>query len=48
MEAENQNNYLTSVRWGDASEFVRNKNLIGRTLRLYKSIDGTHFLIDID
>ena len=48
MEAENQNNYLTSVRWGDASAFVRNKNLIGRTLRLYKSVDGTHFLIDID
>lgn len=48
MEAENQNNYLTSVRWGDASELVRNKNLIGRTLRLYKSVDETHFLIDID
>ena len=48
MEAENQNNYLTSVRWGDASEYIRNKNLIGRTLKLYKSIDGKHFLIEIE
>lgn len=48
MEAENQNNYLTNVRWGDASEYIRNKNLIGRTLKLYKSIDGKHFLIEIE
>lgn len=48
MEAENQNNYLTSIRWGNASSIIKNRNLIDRTLKLYKASDGIHFLIDIE
>lgn len=48
MEAENQNNYLTSIRWGDASSIIKNRNLIDRTLKLYKACDGIHFLINIE
>lgn len=48
MEAENQNNYLTSIRWGNASSIIKNRNLIGRILKLYKSSDEDRFLIDIE
>ncbi len=48
MEAENQNNYLTSIRWGDAATLLKNRNLIGRILKLYKTSDGNQFLIEIE
>lgn len=48
MEAENQNNYLTSIRWGEAIGIIKNRSLIGRTLNLYKATDGNFFLIDIN
>lgn len=48
MIAYKQNNYVTSIRWGDISHLVKNKNLLGRELILYRSKNKKHFVIDIE
>ena len=48
MIAYQQNNYVTSIRWGDASYLVKNENLLGRELALYKTCDKKRFVINIE
>lgn len=48
MIAYQQNNYVTSIRWGDASYLVKNENLLGRELALYKTYDKKRFVINIE
>lgn len=44
-----QGNMMTSLRWGDAKPLVARKDLLGRTLYLYRDdVDPKHFRIDID
>lgn len=48
MVAYQQDNYVTSIRWGEVSHLVKNKNLLGRELILYKIKNEKHFIIDIE
>lgn len=48
MIAYQQNNYVTSIRWGDASYLVKNENLLGRELALYKTYNKKRFVINIE
>ena len=48
MVAYEQNNYVTSIRWGECSQIIKNKALIGKELTLLKSESGDYFLINIE
>lgn len=44
-----QNNYTTGLHWGNALGIVKNVDLVGKKLSLYKVTDDTYdFLIKID
>lgn len=44
-----QNNYMTSLHWGDIARLVAHEDILGSTLRLYREeSDHTHFIIEID
>jgi hypothetical protein len=44
-----QNNYTTSLHWGDTARFVAYEDVLGRTLRIYRESDNPlRFLLDID
>lgn len=44
-----QNNYTTSLHWGDTARFVAHEDILGRTLRIYREADNPlRFLLDID
>jgi HKD family nuclease len=44
-----QNNAMTRLSWGNALEHVARRDLIGRTLSLYRDkADATRFLLEID
>ena len=44
-----QGNYTTGLHWGKAVNIIKNKSLVGRTLRLYApSALGAPYLIEID
>lgn len=44
-----QRNAMTSLSWGDAKEYITQRDFIGRTLSLYRDEeDSTRFLIEID
>jgi hypothetical protein len=44
-----QNNYTTSLHWGDTARFVAHEDILGRTLRIYRESDNPlRFLLDID
>jgi HKD family nuclease len=48
-KTKTQSNQRTSIRWGDAAEHVKNSNLLGRTLSLYRhGMNAPKFLIEID
>ncbi len=47
MEAYQQNNYVTSIKWGEISYLIKNEKLIGRELFLYKTHDIKRFVIKI-
>jgi hypothetical protein len=43
-----QANYTTGLHWGPAVGFIKNKNLVGRPLRLYAPLtQGNPFVIEI-
>lgn len=46
--AYQQNNYVTSIRWGDVSHLLKNENLLGRELVIYKTSDKERYVIDIE
>ena len=46
-ETYRQGNYMTSIRWGSATELIADESLLRRTLNLYR-IDSKNFLINID
>ena len=48
MVAYQQNNYVTSIRWGDVSHLLKNENLLGRELVIYKTSDKERYVIDIE
>ena len=48
MVAYKQNNYVTSIKWGDVSYLIKNESLLERELTLYKTHDEEHFVIDIE
>ena len=48
MIAYQQNNYVTSIRWGDVSHLLKNENLLGRELVIYKTSDKERYVIDIE
>lgn len=48
MVAYKQNNYVTSIKWGDVSYLIKNEGLLERELTLYKTHDEEHFVIDIE
>ena len=48
MVAYQQNNYVTSIRWGDVSYLLKNENLLGRELVIYKTSDKERYVIDIE
>ncbi len=48
MKAYTQDNYVTSIKWGTASYLLKNENLLGRELVLYKTHNEKHFLINIE
>lgn len=48
MVAYQQNNYVTSIRWGEISYLVKNENLLGRELILYRIKNTENFIIDIE
>jgi len=44
-----QNNAMTNLRWKPIKDLVRNRDLMGRTLSLYRKDTKTpEFLIEID
>lgn len=44
-----QRNGMTSIRWGEVSTFVKKRDLLGRTMSLYRNGESpTKFLIEID
>lgn len=44
-----QRNSMTSIRWGSVSAFVKKRDLLGRTLSLYRNAESPpKFLIEID
>lgn len=48
MVAYQQNNYVTSIRWGDILYLIKNKNLLEREMTLYKTKDAERFVLDIE
>jgi len=42
-----QRNVMTKIKWGDARSLIAKRDLLDRTLKLYKK-DGTNFVIVID
>ncbi len=47
--AYEQRNAMTQVHWGEAAGLVRHRDLLGRTLYLYRdSTRSDHFIIEID
>lgn len=48
MVAYRQKNYVTSIRWGEVSYLLKNENLLGRELMIYKTHDKEHYVIDIE
>ena len=48
MVAYQQNNYVTSIRCGDVSHLLKNENLLGRELVIYKTSDKERYVIDIE
>jgi len=44
----NQGNTANSIRWGDALSIVKNRKYLGKSLSIFKSNNGRHFLISID
>ncbi len=47
--AYEQNNYMTSLHWGDIARLVAHEDILGSTLHLYREeSDLTHFIIEID
>ena len=44
-----QGNYTTHIHWGDATEHIQKKELIGRSLKLYEpALPGNPYIIEID
>lgn len=37
-----------SIRWGDVSHLLKNENLLGRELVIYKTSDKERYVIDIE
>ncbi|MBQ3545652.1 MAG: phospholipase D family protein [Lachnospiraceae bacterium] len=48
MVAYDQNNYVTSIRWGECSKIIKNESLLGKTLTLLKMQDSESFVLDIE
>lgn len=47
--AYEQNNYMTSLHWGETAPFVAKEELLGSTLRIFQEIDApTRFILEID
>ena len=48
-ESYKQRNSMTSIRWGSVSAFVKKRDLLGRTMSLYRNSElPPKFLIEID
>lgn len=44
-----QNNFMTQIHWGDAKAYIAQRDLLGRTLYLYrKDTNPPEFMIEID
>jgi hypothetical protein len=44
-----QQNFMTQIHWGDAKKYIAKKDLLGRTLYLYrKDTNPPEFTIEID
>lgn len=48
MVAYKQNNYVTSIRWGECSRIIRNNSLLDKQFVLLKSQKQGDFVIDIE
>ncbi|AUC55510.1 hypothetical protein CDO87_21130 [Sagittula sp. P11] len=47
--AYEQNNYMTSLHWGETAQFVAKEELLGSTLRIFRESDNpTRFTLEID
>lgn len=47
--AYEQNNYMTSLHWGETAQFVAKEELLGSTLRIFRETDNlTRFTLEID
>ncbi len=44
-----QNNYTSSLHWGETAQYVAHEDILGRTLRLFRETDNlTRFALEID
>lgn len=44
-----QNNYTTSLHWGETAQYVAHEDILGRTLRLFRETENpTRFTLEID
>jgi len=46
--AYEQRNAMTGIHWGNAKSVIAQKDLLGRELRLYRKVDSSSFVIEID